>query len=112
MAAYDRLIPVGEQVPYFLYFEVDPKDIDVNIHPTKTEIKFENEQAIWQILSAAVKESIGMFNDVPTIDFDTEDKPEIPMFNPEEIPSASAPKISVNPGYNPFKTRSTTMRSL
>lgn len=109
MAAYDRLIPVGEQVPYFLYFEVDPKDIDVNIHPTKTEIKFENEQAIWQILSAAVKESIGMFNDVPTIDFDTEDKPEIPMFNPEEIPSASAPKISVNPGYNPFKTRSTTM---
>ena len=76
MAAYDRLIPLGEQVPYFLYFEVDPKDIDVNIHPTKTEIKFENEQAIWQILSAAVKESIGMFNDVPTIDFDTEDNPE------------------------------------
>ncbi len=80
----------------------------MNIHPTKTEIKFENEQAIWQILSAAVKESIGMFNDVPTIDFDTEDKPEIPMFNPEEIPSAAAPKISVNPGYNPFKTRSAT----
>lgn len=77
MAAYDRLVPQGEQVPYFLYFDVDPKDIDVNIHPTKTEIKFENEQAIWQILSASVKESIGMFNDVPTIDFDTEDKPDI-----------------------------------
>ena len=105
MAAYDRLIPLGEQVPYFLYFEVDPKDIDVNIHPTKTEIKFENEQAIWQILSAAVKESIGMFNEVPTIDFDTEDKPEIPVFNPDDAPSA-APKISLNPSYNPFKVHS------
>ena len=107
-AAFDRLIPQGEQVPYFLYFEVDPKDIDVNIHPTKTEIKFENDQAIWQILSASVKESIGMFNEVPTIDFDTEDKPEIPVYNPEVAPvMASAPKISLNPGYNPFKTAST-----
>ncbi len=104
MAAYDRLIPIGEQVPYFLYFEVDPKDIDVNIHPTKTEIKFENEQAIWQILFAAVKESIGMFNDVPTIDFDTEDKPEIPVFHSEEFAATSAPKISLNPSYNPFKS--------
>lgn len=104
MAAYDRLVPVGEQVPYFLYFEVDPKDIDVNIHPTKTEIKFENEQAIWQILSAGIKESIGIFNDVPTIDFDTEDKPDIPVYNPEVLaPRAAAPKISLKPHYNPFK---------
>lgn len=104
MAAYERLIPVGEQVPYFIYFDVNPNDIDVNIHPTKTEIKFENEQAIWQILMAAVKESIGMFNDVPSIDFDTEDKPEIPVFNPTVLPTTSAaPKIQVNPGYNPFK---------
>ena len=106
LAAYDRLVPQGEQVPYFLYFDVDPKDIDVNIHPTKTEIKFENDQAIWQILSASVKESIGMFNDVPTIDFDTEDKPDIPVYNPEVQPMAAAPKISLNPGYNPFKTSS------
>lgn len=62
MEAYEQLIPVGEQVSYFLYFEVDPANIDVNIHPTKTEIKFENEQAIWQIVSAAVKESLGKFN--------------------------------------------------
>lgn len=103
MAAYDRLLPQGEQVPYFLYFDVNPNDIDVNIHPTKTEIKFENEQAIWQILMAAVKESIGIFNDVPTIDFDTEDKPDIPVFSPEGVPAANAPKISVNPHYNPFK---------
>ena len=108
MSAYDRLVPQGEQVPYFLYFDVDPKDIDVNIHPTKTEIKFENDQAIWQILSAAVKESIGMFNDVPTIDFDTEDKPDIPVYNPESYAGTSAPKISLNPGYNPFKTSSST----
>lgn len=103
MTAYERLLPQGEQVPYFLYFDVSPNDIDVNIHPTKTEIKFENEQAIWQILMAAVKESIGMFNEVPTIDFDTEDKPEIPVFNPDVVPSTFAPKISVNPNYNPFK---------
>lgn len=103
MTAYDRLVPQGEQVPYFLYFEVNPNDIDVNIHPTKTEIKFENEQAIWQILMAAVKESIGVFNDVPTIDFDTEDKPEIPVFNSDSIPSVAAPRVSVNPHYNPFK---------
>ena len=104
MTAYDRLVPQGEQVPYFLYFDVNPNDIDVNIHPTKTEIKFENEQAIWQILMAAVKESIGMFNDVPSIDFDTEDKPDIPVYNPNVVSSASAPKISLNPHYNPFKS--------
>ena len=111
MTAYDRLVPQGEQVPYFLYFEVDPKDIDVNIHPTKTEIKFENDQAIWQILSAAVKESIGMFNDVPTIDFDTEDKPDIPVYNPDVAPGATAPKIRLNPGYNPFKASSSVPSS-
>lgn len=103
MTAFERMVPQGEQVPYFLYFTVAPCDIDVNIHPTKTEIKFENEQAIWQILSAAVKESLGMYNDVPTIDFDTDDKPDIPVYNPEMFPKATAPKISVDPNYNPFK---------
>lgn len=68
MDAYEHLIPVGEQVSYFIYFDVDPGNIDVNIHPTKTEIKFENEQAIWQILAAAVKETLGKFNAVPSID--------------------------------------------
>ena len=61
ISAYGRLIPEGMQVPYFLYFEVEPSDIDVNIHPTKTEIKFENEQAVWQILTAAVRDAIGKF---------------------------------------------------
>ena len=67
ITAYDRLIPEGMQVPYFLYFEVEPADIDVNIHPTKTEIKFENEQAIWQILTAAVRDALGKFCEVPAI---------------------------------------------
>lgn len=80
MDAYEHLIPVGEQVSYFIYFDVDPGNIDVNIHPTKTEIKFENEQAIWQILAAAVKETLGKFNAVPSIDFDTEGMPDIPAF--------------------------------
>lgn len=101
LTAFDRLIPQGEQVPYFLYFDVPAENIDVNIHPTKTEIKFENEQALWQILLAAVKEAVGRFNDIPAIDFDTEGKPDIPVFNPNI--GMTAPKIDFNPTYNPFK---------
>lgn len=101
-SVYERLVPQGEQVPYFIYFDVDPKDIDVNIHPTKTEIKFENEQAIFQILLAAVRDAVGAFNDVSTIDFDTEGKPDIPVFNPEGY--ADMPKVNFDPQYNPFKT--------
>lgn len=102
-SAYDNLIPVGEQVSYFIYFEVAPSDIDVNIHPTKTEIKFENEQAVWQILSAAVKETLGRFNAVPSIDFDTEGMPDIPAF--ENSPySVAPPPTSFDPSYNPFNT--------
>jgi DNA mismatch repair protein MutL len=90
-------------VPYFIYFEVSPADIDVNIHPTKTEIKFENEQSIWQILSAAVKDAIGRFCDVPTIQFDTEGRPDIPIFDPNQD-RIGMPKVSYNPSYNPFNS--------
>lgn len=99
--AFERLIPPGEQVPYFIYFEVPAETIDVNIHPTKTEIKFESEQAVWQILMAAVKEAVGRFNDVPAIDFNNEGRPDIPIFNPDT--HTSAPKINLNPDYNPFR---------
>ena len=110
MLPFERLIPQGEQVPYFIYFEVNPEDIDVNIHPTKTEIKFENEQAVWQILSASVREAVGLFNDVPTIDFDTEGRPDIPVYNPNE--NAPAPKVNYNPHYNPFDdTPQSTLQS-
>ena len=114
--AYDRLIPTGMHVPYFIYFDVSPADIDVNIHPTKTEIKFENEQAIWQILTATVKDAIGQFCEIPQIDFDIEGKPDIPVYNPSPLdgqePSAipSAPRPVGNPSYNPFASSSSTQK--
>ena len=104
MKAYDRLVPEGMAIPYFLYIEVEPGEIDVNIHPTKTEIKFENEQAIWQILSAAVRDGIGKFCEVPSIDFDTQGQPDIPVFDNSSFQDDfSAPKVTYNPDYNPFK---------
>ena len=108
MDAYEQLVPIGEQVSYFLYFEVEPANIDVNIHPTKTEIKFENEQAIWQILSAAIKESLGKFNAVPSIDFDTEGMPDIPAFENSPYSGLQMPKTTYNPEYNPFNTSSSS----
>ena len=103
ITAYDRLIPEGMLIPYFLYFDINPADIDVNIHPTKTEIKFENEQAIWQILMAAVRDAIGKFCEVPTIDFDTVGRPEIPVYNPDQ--PVAPPEPHYNPDYNPFEVK-------
>ncbi len=100
-SAFERMVPVGMHVPYFIYFEVEPTDIDVNIHPTKTEIKFENEQVIWQILTAAVKDSLGKFCEVPTIDFDTEGKPEIPVLGNDNY-NIMQPATTFSPTYNPF----------
>lgn len=102
MQAYERLIATGDQIPYFIYFNVEPENIDVNIHPTKTEIKFDNEVAIWQILTAAVKDALGRFGDVTAIDFDVEGKPDIPVFSPTGD-GFNAPKVDYNPQYNPFK---------
>ena len=101
MTAYEQLIPEGEQPNYFLRFNVDPQSIDVNIHPTKTEIKFEDELPIWQILAAGVKETLGRFSEVPSIDFDTRDAPEIPAYNDHlEVHSLD---IEVDSSYNRFK---------
>jgi len=100
-SAYDRLVAEGMQVPYFLYFEVEPAEIDVNIHPTKTEIKFQNEQAIWQILLAAVRDALGKFCEVPAIDFDMQGSPDIPVFDPTRQVAPPQPKY--NADYNPFK---------
>ena len=111
MDAYEQLVPSGEQVSYFLYFEVNPANIDVNIHPTKTEIKFENEQAIWQILSAAIKESLGRFNAVPSIDFDTEGMPDIPAFEHSPYSGMQMPHTTYNPEYNPFNASSSSSPS-
>ena len=102
MEAYAHLIPATEQVPYFLYFTVDPSRIDVNIHPTKTEIKFEDEQAIWQILMASVREVLGRSNAAPSIDFDVADCPDIPVLASGNA-ALTPPMPTVDSSYNPFK---------
>lgn len=99
MQCYEELIKSDEQPNYFLYFTVDPDTIDVNIHPTKNEIKFENEAAIWQIVTAAVKEALGRYNAMPGIDFDVEDAPDIPVFDPTAQASVN---IELDSSYNPF----------
>ncbi len=104
MHAFDGLIPVGDHVSYFIYMAVDPSSIDVNVHPTKTEIKFDNEQPIWQVLSAAVKETLGKYSGVPTIDFDPEDKPYIPTMMYDRDVKSVSPPTPVSTDYNPFRT--------
>lgn len=108
MQAYDQLIPAGEMPSYFIYFNLDPATIDVNIHPTKTEIKFENEQPIWQILLAAVRETLAKSSAIPTIDFDVEGAIDIPVYNPEKkISGNESPKVQIRSEYNPFKRETT-----
>lgn len=104
MKAYEELIPQNEMPNYFLNFSVAPDTIDVNIHPTKTEIKFENEQAIWPIVLAAVKEALGKFCAAPSIDFDMEDAPDIPTYT--QGAHATMPSKGYNPSYNPFNQSS------
>lgn len=108
MHCYEQLIRPDEQPCYFLNFHVDPATIDVNIHPTKNEIKFENEQPIWQILVAAIKESLGKYNAGPAIDFDAVDVPDIPAFNPD---ASAAVDLSIDTSYNPFAPNQTLSSS-
>lgn len=108
LTAYERLIPEGQQVPFFVKFEVDPSRIDVNIHPTKTEIKFEDDNAIFQILLAAVRESLGKYGAVPAIDFDVEGCPEIPTFGSGPADNGlTPPEIHINSTFNPFSSSET-----
>lgn len=99
--AFCGLVPEGEQVPFFLYLSIDPANIDVNISPTKTEVKFENEPAIWQIINAGIRESLGRFSAVPTIDFDNARTTEIPVLDVSRghVPP---PRVTIDPSYNPF----------
>lgn len=103
MQCYEKILPPDSIPSYFIYFDLNPADIDVNIHPTKTEIKFENESAIWQILQASVREALGKFNIVPSIDFDQAGSVEIPM-PLHDFSEVSIPEIRINPEYNPFDT--------
>lgn len=101
--AYADLIPTGEHVSYFVYFTIDPSEIDVNVHPSKTEIKFNNEQPIWQILLASVKETLGKYVQVPTIDFDTTDRPDIPVMGQSNAP-VQMPRLEPN-SFSPFAAK-------
>ena len=105
--AFEDIIPQGEQVPFFLCIDVEPSRIDVNIHPTKTEIKFEDEPDLWKIISAAVREALGRFNAAPSLDFDDDNMPDIPVmdFGGANNAPVSAPRVTYNPAYNPFKNR-------
>jgi DNA mismatch repair protein MutL len=99
MDAYASLISGDSYPSYFIYFDISPQMIDVNIHPTKTEIKFEDEKLVWKVLNSAIRESLGKHNIVPSIDFDTEGQVDIPTrINPQTGP----PRININPNYNPF----------
>ena len=100
LSAYENLVPEGDQPSYFLFLTVPADTIDVNIHPTKTEIKFQDEQVIWKILMAAVKECVGKFEQMPTIDFNTADMPDIPIY--DDSRPVVQPKVEVNTSFNPF----------
>jgi len=98
--AYDQILPADHIPSYFIYFTIDPSHVDVNIHPSKTEVKFEDERAIWQILMASVKKAIGKNNLAPSLDFDTEGVIDIPVLSRET--EIRQPSIDTNPSYNPF----------
>lgn len=100
--AYDRILPPDTFPSYFLYFEVDPATIDINIHPTKTEIKFEDERSAWHIIQASVREAMGKFNLMPSIDFDQNGSIEIPL-SPQRGTNIPEPEIRINPNFNPFE---------
>jgi len=104
MQAYEKLLPPDTFPSYFLFLDVDPENIDINVHPTKTEIKFENDRAIWQIIHAAVRESLGKHNVVPSIDFDQQGSIDIPVTK-KENEKISFPQININPDYNPFEEK-------
>ena len=104
LQAYERMIAAEDAPLFFLNLEVEPSTIDVNIHPTKTEIKFENEREIWSIISIAVKEALGKFNVAPSIDFDSTDSIDIPVATKTDGAIPEMPKVTFNPNYNPFQS--------
>ena len=100
--AYSGMLTADYQPSFFIYFDINPEAIDVNIHPTKTEIKFADEQAIFQILMASVREALGKFSLAPQIDFDTTGSIDIPLPTGRPV---ERPQVTVDPHYNPFHTR-------
>ena len=102
-SAFEELIPNGFHPTYFLFFDIDPQLIDVNIHPTKTEINFENEKAIYAIIRSCVKRALGQHNITPSLDFERDPSFDNIKFSSREL---KAPKVKVDTSYNPFENRS------
>jgi len=102
LEAYQGLLPPDTLPAYFIYMTADPATIDVNIHPTKTEVKFEDERSVWQIMLASVREALGRFNVVPSIDFGPEGAVEIPVIM-GKTPPPPLPQIEVDHTFNPFE---------
>ncbi len=102
MSAYNNLLPEGYHPAYFLYLELDPKKVDVNVHPTKTEVKFEEEQAIYAILQAAVKRALSQYSVAPSLDFERETGLDGLDLRPKPAEEVKPPQIAFNPHYNPF----------
>ena len=110
LQAYDRMLPAGTYPGFYIFLQVDPKTLDVNIHPQKIEVKFENEKTIWSIIQASVREALGKFNVVPDIDFEHADPSvEIPVLKPGA--EVKKPSTGASSSYNPFADTSVQKRS-
>jgi len=101
MEAYEQVLPPDTIPSYFLYLEADTESLDINIHPTKTEVKFEDERSIYQILHAAAREALGKNSMVPSLDFNKEGDIDIPVLRKDT--EINIPKERINPDYNPFE---------
>ncbi len=99
--AYDQLLNKDQFASYFIFMELDPKTIDINIHPTKTEVKFEDDKSMYAIINSAVRNSLGKFNIAPTIDFNQENSFDVPPIPKDKV--IIEPRVNIDPTFNPFK---------
>ena len=110
MKAYENLIPEGVTPSYFIYLKLDPHAMDVNIHPTKTEIKFEDDSVMFQTVFASVKEALGRSAASGSIDFNNPEQTQMPHIGSsfDEYRPSSAPDVQFDPSYDPFKAGAST----
>ena len=106
MQAYEGLLPEKRYPPYFIFFDIDPGHIDINIHPTKTEIKFDDEYTVYNLLRASVRHALGKFDQMPGIDFDLD--PELIPRKRQDAGKLHTPQVKVNPDFNPFRDENAT----
>ena len=104
LSVYEKLLSPGYAPNYFLFFSIDPSRIDVNIHPTKTEIKFLDEQAIFKLLAIAIRQSLSTTMAVPTIDFEHKNVVDIPIYSGKQKEVLPSPDQPLDPNYNPFNS--------